>query len=150
MVGRKSSLLMFSWSLVTFHASFIYRSVWKYSWSNIHNHSRAVLDAHWWAWVDCKSTFFSLGRLAWLADFLPTVLPSLILFVDSWSAPVPLSLNPLLYIPYLSIEACCIPSILKVREGLKNNKAFIELGSCDNVQSERSFFKYANWPKLQK
>ena len=33
---------------------------------------------------------------------------------------------------------------------LKNNKAFFELGSCDNVQTERSIFKYSNWPKLQK
>ena len=30
------------------------------------------------------------------------------------------------------------------------NKAFVGLGSCDNVQTERSIFKYANWPKLQK
>ena len=28
------------------------------------------------------------------------------------------------------------------------NKAFVRLGSCDNVQTERSIFEYANWPKL--
>ena len=25
------------------------------------------------------------------------------------------------------------------------NKAFVGLGSCDNVQAERSIFEYANW-----
>ena len=30
------------------------------------------------------------------------------------------------------------------------NKAFVTLGSCDNVQTERSIFEYANWPKLRK
>ena len=29
------------------------------------------------------------------------------------------------------------------------NKAFGGLGSCDNIQTERSIFKYANWPRLQ-
>ena len=29
------------------------------------------------------------------------------------------------------------------------NKAFVGLGSCDNVQTERSIFEYANWPRLQ-
>ena len=29
------------------------------------------------------------------------------------------------------------------------NKAFVGLGSCDNVQTERGIFKYANWPRLQ-
>ena len=29
------------------------------------------------------------------------------------------------------------------------NKAFVGLGSCENVQTERSIFKYANWPRLQ-
>ena len=28
------------------------------------------------------------------------------------------------------------------------NKAFIGLGSCDNVQTERSIFEYANWSRL--
>ena len=30
-----------------------------------------------------------------------------------------------------------------------SNKAFIGLGSCDNVQTERSIFEYVNWPWLQ-
>ena len=38
-------------------------------------------------------------------------------------------------------------------DSLKNepniNKAFVGLGSCDNVQTKRSFFKYAKWPRLQ-
>ena len=29
------------------------------------------------------------------------------------------------------------------------NKAFVRLGSCDNIQTERSIFEYANWPRLQ-
>ena len=29
------------------------------------------------------------------------------------------------------------------------NKAFIGLGSCDNVQIERIIFEYENWPRLQ-
>ena len=29
------------------------------------------------------------------------------------------------------------------------NKAFVGLGSCDNVQTERKIFEYANWPRLQ-
>ena len=29
------------------------------------------------------------------------------------------------------------------------NKAFVGLRSCDNVQTERKIFKYANWPRLQ-
>ena len=29
------------------------------------------------------------------------------------------------------------------------NKAFVGLGICDNVQNETSIFKYANWPRLQ-
>merc|ERR1712081_165439 len=29
------------------------------------------------------------------------------------------------------------------------NKAFVGLGSCDNVQTERKIFEYANWPWLQ-
>merc|ERR1712121_510240 len=29
------------------------------------------------------------------------------------------------------------------------NKAFVGLGSCDNVQTERDIFEYANWPRLQ-
>ena len=29
------------------------------------------------------------------------------------------------------------------------NKAFVGLKSCDNVQTETSIFKYANWPMLQ-
>merc|ERR1719317_1521788 len=29
------------------------------------------------------------------------------------------------------------------------NKAFVGLGSCDNVQTERIIFEYANWPRLQ-
>ena len=28
------------------------------------------------------------------------------------------------------------------------NKAFVGLGSCDNVQTERSIFEYANWARL--
>ena len=28
------------------------------------------------------------------------------------------------------------------------NKAFVALGSCDNVQTERSIFEYANWLKV--
>ena len=32
----------------------------------------------------------------------------------------------------------------------KINKAFVGLGSCDNVQTERSIFEYVNWPKLLK
>ena len=40
----------------------------------------------------------------------------------------------------------------KFQGSFKNvsNKAFVGLGSCDNVQTERSIFEYANWPKLQK
>ena len=34
--------------------------------------------------------------------------------------------------------------------GSEKNKAFSGLRSCDNVQTEGSVFKYANWPKLQK
>ena len=33
---------------------------------------------------------------------------------------------------------------------IKNKKAFDGLGSCDNVQTERSIFEYANWPGLRK
>ena len=29
------------------------------------------------------------------------------------------------------------------------NKAFVELGSCDNVHTERKIFEYANWRRLQ-
>ena len=29
------------------------------------------------------------------------------------------------------------------------NKAFGGLGSCNNIQTERLIFKYANWPRLQ-
>ena len=29
------------------------------------------------------------------------------------------------------------------------NKDFVGLGSCDNVQTERSIFEYANWQSLQ-
>ena len=29
------------------------------------------------------------------------------------------------------------------------NKAFVGLGSCDNVQTERKIFEYANWPRPQ-
>ena len=29
------------------------------------------------------------------------------------------------------------------------NKAFVGLGSCDNVQTKRSIFKYANWLRLK-
>ena len=29
------------------------------------------------------------------------------------------------------------------------NKAFVSLGSCNKVQTERLIFKYANWPRLQ-
>ena len=29
------------------------------------------------------------------------------------------------------------------------NKAFVGLGSCDKVQTERKIFEYANWPKLK-
>ena len=29
------------------------------------------------------------------------------------------------------------------------NKAFVGHGSCDNVQTERKIFEYANWPRLQ-
>ena len=32
----------------------------------------------------------------------------------------------------------------------QRNKAFVGLGRCDNVQTERSIIEYANWPKLQK
>ena len=32
---------------------------------------------------------------------------------------------------------------------LNENKAFVRLGSFDNVQTERSIFKYADWPRLQ-
>ena len=28
----------------------------------------------------------------------------------------------------------------------KENKAFVGLGGCDNVQTERKIFEYANWP----
>ena len=31
----------------------------------------------------------------------------------------------------------------------EEEKAFVGLGSCDNVQTERKIFKYANWPRLQ-
>merc|ERR1712081_136047 len=31
----------------------------------------------------------------------------------------------------------------------KKNKAFVGLGSCDNVQTERIIFEYANWPRIQ-
>ena len=34
-----------------------------------------------------------------------------------------------------------------IKEGL--NKAFVGLGSCDNVQTKRSIFEYANWPRHQ-
>ena len=30
------------------------------------------------------------------------------------------------------------------------NKAFVGLGSCDNVQTEMPILEYANWPKLRK
>jgi len=33
--------------------------------------------------------------------------------------------------------------------GINLNKAFVGLGSCDNVQTETSIFEYANWPSLQ-
>ena len=29
------------------------------------------------------------------------------------------------------------------------NKAFVGLGSCDNVQTKRKIFEYANWPRLK-
>ena len=29
------------------------------------------------------------------------------------------------------------------------NKAFVGLGSCENVQIEMSIFEYAKWPRLQ-
>ena len=40
-----------------------------------------------------------------------------------------------------------LTDLLKSFRELKNaiNKAFVGLGSCDNVQTERSIFKYANW-----
>ena len=31
----------------------------------------------------------------------------------------------------------------------RKNMAFVGIGSCDNVQTERSIFKYANWLRLQ-
>ena len=34
-------------------------------------------------------------------------------------------------------------------DGRNLNKAFIGLGSCDNIQTERSIFEYANWPRLE-
>ena len=37
---------------------------------------------------------------------------------------------------------CCIKVWIK-------NKAFVGLRSCDNVQTERSIFEYANWQRLQ-
>ena len=37
---------------------------------------------------------------------------------------------------------------VKVLIDLKRNKAFVGLGSCDNVQTERKIFEYANWPRL--
>ena len=42
--------------------------------------------------------------------------------------------------------------VSKMRETFleKYNKAFVGLRSCDKVQTERSIFEYANWPKLQK
>ena len=35
------------------------------------------------------------------------------------------------------------------RRRLRLNKAFVGFGSCDNVQTERKIFEYANWPRLQ-
>ena len=45
------------------------------------------------------------------------------------------------------------PFMRKGREGekkRKENKAFVGLKSCDNVQNEILIFEYANYPKLQK
>ena len=37
----------------------------------------------------------------------------------------------------------------RAETNLLANKAFVGLGSCVNVQTETSIFKYANWPRLQ-
>ena len=37
---------------------------------------------------------------------------------------------------------------VKKKTHLLLNQAFVRLGSCDNVQTERSIFEYANWPRL--
>ena len=41
------------------------------------------------------------------------------------------------------LNSCDLPGLAP--HCLKLNKAFVGLGSCDNVQAERSFFEYANW-----
>ena len=38
---------------------------------------------------------------------------------------------------------------MSVTATLEKNKVFVGLRSCDNVQTERSIFEYANWPMLQ-
>ena len=38
---------------------------------------------------------------------------------------------------------------VKKKTHLLLNQAFVRLGSFDNVQTERSIFEYANWPRLQ-
>ena len=56
-----------------------------------------------------------------------------------------LSLMILIKIILIKKKACTSSSLKILRDGLQNNKAFVGLGSCDNVQTERSIFKYANW-----
>ena len=48
----------------------------------------------------------------------------------------------------LLINMSCV-IILSRFEETRKNKAFAGLGSCDNAQTERSIFEYANWPWLQ-
>ena len=46
--------------------------------------------------------------------------------------------NFVLSVTSLCSKAQCAPLVLE-------NKAFVGLRSCDNVQTETSIFKYANW-----
>ena len=49
--------------------------------------------------------------------------------------------NFVLSVTSLCSKAQCAPLVLE-------NKAFVGLRSCDNVQTETSIFKYANWSSM--
>ena len=56
---------------------------------------------------------------------------------------------PPLLKPHLRVSDQIIFYIHKNLTSQNLNKAFVGLGSCDNVQTERKIFEYANWPRLQ-
>ena len=73
--------------------------------------------------------------------------------VECSSMPIPNILLDIFWIPWinLSIRLHLTRSLFISKHLLlyKYNKAFVGLGRCDNVQTERLIFEYANWQRLQ-